>query len=67
LPQSHKAILQDLKNDIDIPTFTQILDMDSDEEREFSRTLVFEFLNQAKDTFAEIEGSLYVDHRCPLQ
>lgn len=34
--------------------------MDDDDEREFSRALVFEFLYQAKDTFEKIEGSLYV-------
>lgn len=39
--------------------------MDDDDEREFSRALVFEFLYQAKDTFEKIEGSLYVS-RCPL-
>lgn len=52
------AILKDLKNDIDVPTFEQILEMDDDDEREFSRALVFEFLYQAKDTFEKIEGSL---------
>ncbi|KAL2110939.1 hypothetical protein VUR80DRAFT_500 [Thermomyces stellatus] len=51
-------ILEDLKNDIDVPTFEQILEMDDDEDREFSRALVFEFLYQAKDTFQKIEGSL---------
>lgn len=43
-----------------MPTFEQILEMDDDDEREFSRTLVFEFLYQARDTFEKIEGSLYV-------
>lgn len=60
LRQSLAEILEDLKNDIDVPTFEQILEMDDDEDREFSRALVFEFLYQAKDTFQKIEGSLYV-------
>lgn len=54
------AFFGDLSKSIDIPTFDQILQMDDDSEREFSRTLVFEFLEQAEDTFKNLQDSLCV-------
>ncbi|KEZ46167.1 hypothetical protein SAPIO_CDS1039 [Scedosporium apiospermum] len=53
-----RTFFGDLSKSIDIPTFDQILQMDDDQEREFSRTLVFEFLEQAEDTFGRIQKSL---------
>lgn len=52
------AFFGGVSKSIDIPTFDQILQMDDDQEREFSRTLVFEFLDQAEDTFGRIQESL---------
>lgn len=41
-------------------TFEQILDMDDDEDdKEFSRGIVFGFLEQAEQTFDKMEASLY--------
>ena len=44
---------------IDAMTFEQILEMDDDEEdREFSRSIVFGFFDQAETTFQKMEESL---------
>jgi len=43
---------------IDAPTFEQILEMDDDDQHEFSRDIVFGFFDQAKQTFGDIEESL---------
>ena len=44
---------------IDRDTFEQVLEMDDDEdEREFSRSIVFDFLDQADATFANIDAAL---------
>jgi len=46
---------------IDEATFEQILEMDDDEDdREFSRSIVFGFFEQAETTFKEMEDALYV-------
>ena len=46
-------------DNVDIPTFSQILEMDeSEEEREFSKPLVFDFFKQAKDTFGKMDKTL---------
>ena len=34
--------------------------MDDDEERDFSRTIVFGFMEQAEQSFKDMEDSLYV-------
>lgn len=61
MKQKLTAYFGGLSKSIDIPTFDQILQMDDDDqEREFSRALVFEFLDQAEDTFGRIQDSLYV-------
>lgn len=40
-------------------TFEQILEMDDDEEeREFSRSIVFGFFEQAENTFKSMDTSL---------
>lgn len=50
-----------LGDSLDVPTFEQILEMDDDEdEREFSRGIVFGFFDQAKSTFTELDDCLYV-------
>lgn len=50
-----------LGDSLDIPTFEQILEMDDDEdEREFSRGIVFGFFDQARQTFSDLDNSLYV-------
>lgn len=43
---------------IDVGTFTQILEMDDDDERDFSSTIVFDFFDQAQDTFKNMDAAL---------
>jgi len=44
---------------IDGPTFEQILEMDDDEEeRDFSTSIVFDFFDQAKNTFKNLDKAL---------
>jgi osomolarity two-component system phosphorelay intermediate protein YPD1 len=44
---------------IDPATFEQILEMDEDEvEREFSKSIVFDFFGQADSTFVKMDTSL---------
>lgn len=45
---------------VDRSTFDQILEMDDDEERDFSRAIVFGFFEQAEETFRQMEESVYV-------
>ena len=48
---------------IDPATFEQILEMDEDEvDREFSKSIVFDFFGQADSTFAKMDSSLWVPH-----
>ena len=47
---------------IDSATFEQILEMDDDEEeREFSRSIVYDFFQQAETTFQKMDANLYVE------
>jgi len=47
------------EDSIDPATFEQILEMDEDEsEREFSKSIVFDFFGQADSTFVKMESSL---------
>ncbi|OBT85267.1 hypothetical protein VE02_06524 [Pseudogymnoascus sp. 03VT05] len=49
----------DLGESIDALTFEQILEMDDDEEeREFSKSIVFGFFEQAEQTFEEMKEAL---------
>jgi len=49
----------DLGDSIDALTFEQILEMDDDEDdREFSRSIVFGFFDQAEQTFAKMDDAL---------
>ena len=53
--------LPDCGDSIDQLTFEQILEMDDDEdEREFSRSIVYGFFEQAEQTFKKMDTSLYV-------
>lgn len=46
---------------IDTATFEQILEMDDDEdEREFSKSIVYDFFQQADTTFQKMDANLYV-------
>ncbi|KAF2202060.1 putative histidine phosphotransferase HPT1p [Delitschia confertaspora ATCC 74209] len=47
------------KDTIDEATFEQILEMDDDEEeREFSKSIVYDFFSQAESTFGKMDGYL---------
>ncbi|PSR78813.1 hpt domain-containing protein [Coniella lustricola] len=51
--------LPDFGDQVDIQTFSQILEMDDDEvEREFSKPLVMNFFEQAEETFEKMEDAL---------
>jgi osomolarity two-component system phosphorelay intermediate protein YPD1 len=44
---------------IDTATFEQILEMDDDEEeRDFSKSIVYGFFEQAEQTFKKMDASL---------
>jgi len=48
-------------DNIDSATFEQILEMDDDEdEREFSKSIVYDFFQQADSTFQKMDENLYV-------
>ncbi|KAI1368952.1 histidine-phosphotransfer domain, HPT domain-containing protein [Xylaria arbuscula] len=55
----HDKGLLDLGDAIDIGTFSQILEMDdSEEEREFSKSIVYGFFEQAEETFEKMDTAL---------
>ena len=61
LPQSEdgSSALPECGDSIDPMTFEQILEMDDDEEeREFSRSIVYGFFEQAEGTFKKMESSM---------
>jgi osomolarity two-component system, phosphorelay intermediate protein YPD1 len=45
---------------IDTSTFDQILEMDDDDQKEFSRSIVYDFFTQAEGTFDKMDAALYV-------
>lgn len=45
-------------DNVDQATFEQILDMDEDEDKDFSKSIVFGFLEQAEQTFGKMETAL---------
>ena len=54
--------LPECGDSIDPLTFEQILEMDDDEdEREFSKSIVYGFFEQAEATFDKMDQSLYVE------
>jgi len=53
--------LTELENSgmIEVPTFHQILEMDDDEDdRDFSKSIVFDFFEQAENTFGQMDSAL---------
>jgi len=61
-PADANTLLQQAsdRGEIDRTTFEQILEMDDDEEeREFSRSIVFDFFEQAETTFKKMDQYLY--------
>jgi osomolarity two-component system phosphorelay intermediate protein YPD1 len=51
--------LSDYKEILDESTFEQILEMDDDEEdRDFSRSIVYGFFEQAENTFKKMQKEL---------
>ncbi len=60
-PQSEAGStgILDLGDSIDQVTFDQILEMDDDEEeREFSRSIVYGFFEQAETTFKKMDAAV---------
>jgi osomolarity two-component system phosphorelay intermediate protein YPD1 len=45
---------------LDATTFEQLLEMDDDEEREFSKGIVWNYFEQVKNSFAPIEDGMYL-------
>jgi len=45
-------------DDVDKPTFEQILDMDEEDDRDFSKSIVFGFLEQAEQTFSKMDTAM---------
>lgn len=57
--EGHVKDISDIPDHIvDNATFGQILEMDDDEEREFSTAIVFGFFEQAESTFDEMEENI---------
>ena len=55
------ANLTDLGDSIDSETFSQMLEMDaSEDDREFSQSIVFGFFEQAEETFEKMDEALCV-------
>lgn len=51
--------MPDFGDNVDIGTFSQILEMDeSEDERDFSKPLVFNFFDQAEETFGKMDQAL---------
>ncbi|KAF2460382.1 histidine containing phosphotransmitter protein [Lineolata rhizophorae] len=43
---------------IDTTTFEQILEMDDDDDRDFSKSIVYDYFQQAQSTFTKMDTSL---------
>ena len=48
----------DFDGNVDMDTFTQVLDMDDEDNRKFTRDIVFGFFGQAIDTFAGMDEAM---------
>lgn len=48
----------DFGDNVERSIFEQILDMDEEDDREFSRSIVFGFLDQAEQTFAKMDVAM---------
>ena len=50
----------DFGDNVEMSTFEQILDLDDDEEgKEFTKGIVYSFLEQAEQTFDKMDASVY--------
>ncbi|KAL4752878.1 hypothetical protein BDW72DRAFT_170326 [Aspergillus terricola var. indicus] len=56
--QSKPRTLADMADSIDQATFEQILEMDDEDEHEFSQGIVYGFFDQAESTFDKMEKAL---------
>ncbi|KAI1825687.1 signal transduction histidine kinase [Xylaria intraflava] len=56
--RGHDGKTLDLGDAIDIPTFSQILDMDETDEREFTKFIVYGYFEQAEETFDQMDEAL---------
>ena len=45
---------------LDATTFEQLLEMDDDDDREFSKGIVWNYFDQVKNSFAPIEEGMYI-------
>lgn len=52
----------DFGDDVDMAAFEQILDMDEEDDRDFSKSIVFGFLEQAETTFTKMDTALLAIH-----
>jgi osomolarity two-component system phosphorelay intermediate protein YPD1 len=52
--------LSEMSDVIDKATFDQILEMDDDEDMDFSKGIVYGFFDQAETTFDKMDKALYV-------
>lgn len=50
----------DFGDNVDRSAFEQILDMDEEDDRDFSKSIVFGFLEQAEQTFTKMDVALSV-------
>ncbi|KAJ5388133.1 hypothetical protein N7509_010674 [Penicillium cosmopolitanum] len=57
-PKTGPPKLSDVKELIDESTFEQILEMDDDDDRDFSKGIVYGFFDQAHATFEKIEKAI---------
>jgi osomolarity two-component system phosphorelay intermediate protein YPD1 len=44
---------------LDATTFEQLLEMDDDDERDFSKGIVWNYFDQVKSSFSSIEEGMY--------
>jgi osomolarity two-component system phosphorelay intermediate protein YPD1 len=49
----------DFGDNVDKATFEQILDMDEEDDRDFSKSIVFGFLEQAEQTFGKMDAAMH--------
>jgi len=58
-PPQDESTEVDFGDNVDMATFEQILDMDEEPgDREFSQGIVFDFFNQAEDTFKSMDDDV---------
>lgn len=55
-----------LGDTVDTATFDQILEMDDDEDRDFSKEIVYGFFEQAETTFVKMDEAMYVLSRISI-